>query len=102
MSERMDTQAFMDRMRNFVADEPDSLSMEMVAMCATMIEWSKPTTAIVRDDFIGWIITLRNDTLYCQNDKCATAEDLDDLLLRAINVCNTIAANNRGTQNDER
>ena len=52
----MTTQEFMDRMRSFVAEEPDSLSMEQVAMCATLIGWSKETTAIVLADFIEWII----------------------------------------------
>ena len=82
------TQEFMDRMRSFVAEEPDSLSMEQVAMCATMIGWSKEMTAIVLSDFIDWIIALREDAMYCKNDECANREHLDDLVRRAIDVKN--------------
>lgn len=81
----MNVQEFMDRMRRFVAEEPDSLSMEQVAMCATMIQHSRETTMIVLADFIDWIIALKDDAAFVPRDGEA---DLDELVRRAIDVRN--------------
>ena len=87
MSNRMGVQEFMDRMRSFVAEEPDSLSMEQVAMCATMLGWSRRTSAIVLADFIDWIITLKDDATFTRHGDGA---DLDELVRRAIDVRNAM------------
>ena len=96
----MNAKEFITRMQNFVADKPSSLSMEIVDMCATMLQWSKHSHAIALADFTNWICHLKEDGSW----STVAGTELDGFARQALDVQNEInvqGAEHLDAQSDE-